>query len=265
MNQWITADGAIAVGYAAHGRSLRGVIRHALVHQALMSQLESAPGPVRILDVGGGAATQAVMLAHAGHAVTVLDPDTEMLAQARSDLAGQDAEIRDRISLVAGRGEQAVDLVGGGWDVVCCHGVLMYVDDPRDLLGPIVAAAADGGLVSVVAKNAEAMPMRPALEGRWADALALVDGDRVEMGNLGVPSRGQTIDELVADLEASGARLTEWHGVRVATDHLGDIAPTSDTDYAIALEWELGRRDPYRRLARLLHLIATKPSHERNA
>lgn len=254
MNTWETADGTLAMAYDAHATELRGVVRHALVHRALV---DHAPTPRRVLDVGGGSGTQARLLARKGHEVTLLDPDPAMIDRARAAVDEESDEVRARIHLVHGSGEDAADLVGGDWDLVCCHGVLMYLPDPAPLLSALVDLTGDGGVLSVLAKNAAALSWRAALERRWADALALLDVD-TETGNLAVDSRGDHLDALIAQLGELGAPVTAWYGVRVATDHLGDTPPGSDRDQAIALEWEFGRRDPYRRCARLLHLIATK-------
>lgn len=264
-NSWETPDGAIALGYAAHLKSLRGVVRQALVHRALIRHLTQ---PTRVLDIGGGTATQARLLARAGHHVTVVDPDPEMHAQARTEIAGEAPDVQARIELVHGRGEDAVNLVGDGWPAVCCHGVLMYLDDPAELLNQLVTATLPGGLISILTKNAAAIPLRPALEGRWADALALLDADR-EIGNLGTTSRGHHLNDLAAQLADLGAPVESWRGVRVATDHLRDTPADEqiddvtgpgdrNRDLVVNLEWELGGRDPYRAVARLLHLICRR-------
>jgi S-adenosylmethionine-dependent methyltransferase len=254
MNSWETSEGALALAYAGHSDGLRGAVRHALVHRAIVA---AVPEPTRVLDIGGGTAIQARMLARRGYEVTVIDPDPRMHEQATAALADEPDDVRHRVRLVSGSGEQAVDLVGDSWDVVCCHGVLMYLDDPLTLLAELVRATAGGGTISVLTKNAAALPLRPALEGRWADALALLDAN-TETGNLGIASRGHDRHELSSQLEALGASVTDWYGVRVATDHLRDTPAAPNQDLAIDLEWELGRRDPYRACGRLLHLVARR-------
>lgn len=253
-NSW-TATTDLAAAYARHASSLRGALRHALVARALAEHLP--PGPQRILDVGGGSALQAIILARAGHHVNLVDPDPDMLAAAEQNLAREDPEVRARVQLVAGRGEDSAQLVGDGFDAGCCHGVLPYLQQPAPLVAALVSAVRPGGLVSVLAKNAHALAMRPGLEGRWADALAVMDS-RDEIGNLGVPTRADTVAALDALLTAAGATTTVWYGVRVFTDHLRDMAVGADFDHVCELEWRAGCRDPYRQVARLLHLLAVR-------
>ncbi len=284
---------SLSISYARHTGTLRGAVRQGLVARALAVHLPA--GPQRVLDVGGGTGHQAVALARAGHDVVVLDPDQEMLARAQADLLREPDEVVDRVQLVIGRGEDAASTVGGGFDVVCCHGVLMYLDDPGPLLRALVAAVRPRGIVSVLTKNAAAMAMRPGMEGRWADALdsldvidalheantqavaarpvvaqriGAVDGAgaggagggarRVEQGRLGVPSRGDSLEAVQSTLWQAGSSTLAWYGVRVFTDHLGDAPVGADFDRILDLEWAAGARDPYRGVARLLHVIVSR-------
>lgn len=52
----------------------------------------------------------------------------------------------------------------------------------------------------------------------------------------------------------------EWFGIRVFTDHLVDVPVPEDVEAVIAAEAEAGRRDPYRQLGRLLHVLAGDPA-----
>jgi S-adenosylmethionine-dependent methyltransferase len=267
-NSWTEAGtgpgrAGLAASYARHVGSLRGALRHALVSRALFAHLPDRPQ--RILDVGGGTGHQALVLAHAGHLVHLLDPDPQMLARARLAIDSESSEVRARIRLTEGTGEEAAELVDHGhYDLVTCHGVLMYLADPAPLLSTLVAGVHPGGLVSVLAKNASALAMRPGMEGRWSDALDTLrttgnPGPHApETGGLGVASRGDTVPAVEAAILAQGAEMVAWYGVRVFTDHLRDAPVGADFDRIVDLEWEAGRQDPYRQVARLFHLIARR-------
>src|SRR3712207_9592087 len=73
-----------------------------------------------------------------------------------------------------------------------CHGVLMYLEDPGPMIHALSALLRPGGVVSVLAKNASALAMRPALEGRYQDALSSLEADR-DRGRLGMITRGDTV------------------------------------------------------------------------
>ena len=69
--------------------------------------------------------------------------------------------------------------------------------------------AATGGLVSIMAGNAKAMAVRPALERRWDDALASFDATE-EIGVLGVPTRADTVEELSQQLRVRRVEPLRW-------------------------------------------------------
>jgi S-adenosylmethionine-dependent methyltransferase len=54
--------------------------------------------------------------------------------------------------------------------------------------------------------------------------------------------------------------LIAWYGIRIFTDHLGDEPPGHDSEFAVEAEWRAGQTDPYRQVARLLHLIGERPA-----
>jgi S-adenosylmethionine-dependent methyltransferase len=243
----------LANPFLAHAKTLRGVVRRRLVDRQLATNLPDPP--VRIADVGGGAGQQALPLVRKGYEVTILDPSPAMLQEAERALASEGDDVRRRVRLVEGEGERAVEILGSkSFDAMLCHGVLMYLEDPRPMIRSLAAISQPGALISVLAKNASALALRPALEGRYEDALAALEMDR-DLGGLGVVTRGDTIEGLSALFEEAGIELVRWYGVRVFTEHLGDRAPDPNLAEVVDLEWEAGGRDPYRSVARLIHLI----------
>jgi S-adenosylmethionine-dependent methyltransferase len=246
----------LAERYNSSGGILRQVVRHELVDRALAEHL--APPPARIADVGGGAGQQTIPLSRKGYDVTIIDPSPKMLAEARNRLAREDTGVRGRVRLVEGSGERAHETLGGEtFDAVLCHGVLMYLEDPRPMIHALSGLLRPEGVVSVLAKNAAALAMRPALEGRYQDALSSLKVDR-DRGRLGVSTRGDTVEDLYGAFRESGVEELQWYGVRVFTDHLGDRMPGEDLSEVLELEWEAGRREPYRSVARLIHLMGSK-------
>ena len=133
---------------------------------------------LRILDVGMGQGTQALRLARAGHSVTGLESDAEMVATARQTLATEPEGIRERFRLIEGDGrETGAHFLPGAFDVVLCHGVLMYVQEPDAMLAGLARVLAPGGLLSLLVRNADALAMRPGLAGDFPAALAAFGSD----------------------------------------------------------------------------------------
>ena len=236
--------------------SVKGRVRTFVLHQQLLRHLPSPPAPV--LDVGGGAAHQSLPLARLGYHVTVLDPSPAMLTRAERRLAVEPEQVRRRVRLVEAAGEQAERATGGQrFAAVLCHGVLMYLSRPEPLVAAVCRCAAAGGVVSLMALNAATLAVRPAVEGRWADALAAFDATS-EVGVLGVDTRADTVEGLSALMREGGVEPQPWYGVWLFCDWL-DL-PLAGTDLAAvgAVELEASGRDPYRRLSRLFHLVGRR-------
>ncbi len=243
--------------------SVKGYVRTYVMHQQLLEHLPPPPAPV--LDVGGGAGHQSFPLARAGYEVTLLDSSAAMLDKARERLERWPAETRSRVTLVQADGEHADEAADGRrFAAVLCHGVLgYYPEQPLPLLDQLCRCAAPGGLVSVMTGNAKAGAVRPALERRWDDALAAFDA-RTEVGVLGVQGRADTVEELSGLLHERGVLPVRWYGVWLFVDWLefsGTELDPRDAEQAAktaAVELEASRRDPYRQLSRVFHLVGRK-------
>jgi SAM-dependent methyltransferase len=242
--------------------SVKGYVRTYVLHHHLLEHLP--PPPATVLDVGGGAGHQCFPLALAGYQVTLLDPSPAMLDKAHQRLQRLPAEVRRRVTLLRADGENADEAVDGRrFAAVLCHGVLGYLDRPEPLVDQLCRCAAADGVVSIMTGNARAGAVRPALERRWDDALAAFDA-RTEIGVLGVPGRADTVEELSDLLRARGVRPLRWYGVWLFVDWLGfsgvELDPTDSAQVAAtaAVELEASRRDPYRQLSRVFHLVGRK-------
>ncbi|MGV9915325.1 class I SAM-dependent methyltransferase [Streptomyces tendae] len=214
---------------------------------------------LRVLDVGMGQGTQALRLARAGHQVTGVERDATMIAAAREALAGQPEGIRERMRIVEGDGrDTGVHFLPGSFDVVLCHGVLMYVEEPDPLLAGLARMLAPGGLLSLVVRNGDALALRPGLRGDWTGALGAFDTTNYR-NRLGLDVRADRLATLTAKLAGIGAPLHTWYGVRVFTDTAPDGAPVpDDLEALLGAEERAGRTDPYRAVAALLHLCGVR-------
>ncbi|WP_405393251.1 methyltransferase domain-containing protein [Streptomyces sp. NBC_01102] len=243
---------------------MRNTVRQELVARQLDEQI-AARFPVgrrlRVLDVGTGQGTQALRLARAGHSVTGLESDGEMLRTAREALAGEPEGIRERMRFIEGDGrDTGVHFLPGSFDVVLCHGVLMYVPEPDPMLAGLARMLAPGGLLSLLVRNADALAMRPGTAGDFAGALKAFDTDTYT-NRLGLKVRADRLDALTATLAGIAAPLHAWYGVRVFTDNVGNEVELPDAEQlarVLDTEDRAGRTDPYRRVAALLHLCGVR-------
>ncbi len=242
--------------------TVKGYVRTYVMHHHLLEHLPLPPATV--LDVGGGAGNQSFPLALAGYDVTLLDPSAAMLDKARQRLEHLPAEAQHRITLIQAQGESASETLGDQrYDAVLCHGVLGYLDVAQPMVEELCRCAADGGVVSIMTGNAKAMAVRPAMERRWHDALAAFDA-RHEIGVLGVAGRADTVEEISDLMSCAGVGTLAWYGVWLFIDWLEfagttlDPGDTAALDATAAVELAASRRDPYRQMSRVFHILGRK-------
>jgi S-adenosylmethionine-dependent methyltransferase len=246
------ADPFVEGAYA----SVKGQVRTFVLHAQLLRHLPDPPATV--LDVGGGAAHQSLPLARLGFDVTVLDPSPAMLAKAERRLSAEPNDVRRRVRLIEAPGEQAgAATAGQRFAAVLCHGVLMYLERPEPLIRALCHCVQPGGIVSVMALNARTLAVRPALDGRWVDALAAFDATS-ELGVLGADTRGDTVEALSDVLKQNAVDPEAWYGVWLFADWMDLPMESTDVAAVAAVELEASTRDPYRQLSRVFHLVARR-------
>ena len=209
-----------------------------------------------IVDVGGGTGGLAVPFAALGHNVTVVDPSPDALAAAQR----RAAEAAARLTSVQGEAASLDSVVGpGAADLVICHNVLEYVEEPADAMSAIARVLRPSATVSVIASNAVAAVLHRALAGRFAEARRLLMSGGTPLTAPASPlGRRFTLPELTALVEQAGLRAGEAHGLRI----FGGLVPGAllEGDAAAAealraLEEAAASTPPLRDIAAQLHVL----------
>ncbi len=120
-----------AQDYVAYLETPEGRLRSDLAFGNLEDFLprSQAGKSLRALDVGSGTGATAVRLALLGMHVTLLDSSPAMLDIAKH--AAQEAGVSDKVVLRRGDAAQLTNLFdAASFDVILCHNVLEYLDDP---------------------------------------------------------------------------------------------------------------------------------------
>lgn len=236
-------------------------LRQELVTRQLIEHLPARS--VRVLDVGCGQGTQAVRLARLGHQVTGVDNSPSMLADTAEMLAGESGSVRERVRLVEGDAQDLSSVADSGpYDVVLCHGVLMYLPAPGPALEAMIGVLATDGVLSLLVRNADAAALHAGIRGDW-NAARSAFGRTSYTNRLGVTARADRIADLLDELEGVKCPVRQWYGVLTFAEvaAMESVVPPDD-EFAEILECEdtAGRTDPYRAVSALHHVIAS-PEH----
>jgi S-adenosylmethionine-dependent methyltransferase len=242
-------------------------VYYALVRH-ILAALPASSGPLAVLDVGGANGIDSLPLVEAGHRVTIVDSSAVLLAEA--------AAAAERGNLDPGRlrvEQNDLDLHPlpvpddrAGWDLVLCHNVLHYRDDPAELVGRLVAATRPGGTLSLIAPNPAMDVLAAAVRDRDPGrGLAMLHAPTRRSVTVGLPMHRLESAEVMAAVRAAGAVVTARYGLRAVIDLVSDENLKHDPDWlsrTTELELALCSRPPYRDIARFWQLICRRPASD---
>jgi S-adenosylmethionine-dependent methyltransferase len=245
--------------YAAYLDTPEGRLRSDLAFANLQDSLPSQTRPfLCALDLGCGTGAAAVRLAQLGIHVTLLDSSPAMLDIAKR--AAREAEVADRVVLQHGDAAQLTNLFPArSFDVILCHNILEYCDDPGAVLRGAARALRDSSaILSVLVRNQGGEVLKAAIHA--GDLAAAENGLTAACGQeslYGGKVRLFTPDSLQAMLaEASLAAIAE-RGVRVLADYLPPrVSRSADYERIFELERKLGSRPEYVAISRYIQCLA---------
>ncbi|MGW4022094.1 methyltransferase [Streptomyces sp. NPDC005009] len=240
----------------------RAALRTAVVWEVLQDALErrvKATGrqALDVLDTGGGSGNFAVPLARLGHQVTVVDPSPNALFALERRAA--EAGVADRVRGVQGDARGLFDVAErGGYDVVLCHGVLEYVDDPAEGVRNAVAALRPDGVLSLLAAGLGGAVLARALAGHFTEARQALDDPNGRWGTGDPVPRRFTADRLTALVEGAGLTVGAVHGVRVFADLVPGVLVDTEPgalDALLKLEAAAAELAAFHSVATQLHVL----------
>jgi S-adenosylmethionine-dependent methyltransferase len=248
--------------YAAYLDTPEGRLRLDLAFANVQEFLRArqANHSLSALDLGCGTGAAAVRLAQLGFHVTLLDSSPAMLDIA--ERAAIDAGVIDKTVRKQGDAAQVASLFHrGSFDLILCHNLLEYVDDPGAVLRGAACVMRDSSaILSILVRNQAGEVLKAALQA--GDLAAAEHNLAAEWGQeslYGGKVRLFTPEALDAMLKGASLTLSARRGVRVITDYLPAQIPRS-TEYEriFALERKLGSRDEFAAAARYTHLLARR-------
>jgi len=215
---------------------------------------EIARGGLSCLDAGGGAGRMAVRLAQSGNKVVLSDPSTEMLS--RAEAAIRKAGLLDLVSLVRSPIQELHRHVGDQFDIVLCHAVLEWLEDPKATLGQLLKFLKPRGRLSLLFYNSNAALQRRVFRGECTEAVRELQDGCARRDNGCLP----LVEAVVrAWLEEFGFAVRSKAGIRIFHDYLPDGLRTPERlRDLLEAEKTFRKEEPFASLGHHLHLVCER-------
>ena len=253
-----------AQDYAAYLETPEGRLRTDLAFANLEVFLprSHAKKSLSALDIGCGTGATAVRLARLGMHVTLLDSSPAML-----DIANRTAKqagVADKVVLQQGDASQLTNLFPAAtFDVIICHNVLEFLDDPIAVMCAAARALRDSSAtLSVLVRNRAGEVFKAAIQaGDLAVAENSLTAEWGQESLYGGRVRLFTSDNLQAMLKAASLAVIADRGVRVMADYLPTrISRSAEYERILELERKLGSQPEFAAVARYKQYLANRPS-----
>jgi len=244
--------------YASYLKTLAGRLRSELAWENLRRCLPQDASKRRALDLGGGTGFASMQLAQLGFEVVLLDSSEEMLAIAR-----QQAEASSTTARISFRHADASRLpnlfAARSFDLVVCHNLLEYLEDPFTVVCHIAHVLREDAVVSVLVRNRAGEVLRAAIKSAdWKLATANLSAETVMDSLFGEPVRVFAPVDVRSMLAKADLVAIAEHGVRVFSDYLDLADDLTDEAYRQVFELErtLGAQPQFAAIARYIQVIA---------
>ena len=238
---------------------LKGDIRLAVLNRDLAPVLDGKGDGLDVVDAGGGQGQFALDLAAAGHRVWLTDISVEMLDLAREQVAERGLGSRVQTLQLPLQALDSDPRIPSA-DLLLCHAVLEWLEQPQQALVHLAHCLVPGGYLSLTFYNRRALEFRLLQRG----SLRQLDRNR-DSGHWGghpgslTPQNPLLPEEVMGWVEQAGLSLVAHSGIRCfhdfMTPEMRDKLPPAAI---VEKELEYSRVDPYRQLARYVHLLCRR-------
>ncbi len=238
---------------------LKGRIRLAVLKNDLYEFFPAAlspanNAPLEILDAGGGYGPFSITLAKHGHRVSICDLSAKMLQLAKERFEEQ--EVGHLLTLCQCPVQELTNHAVPRFDLVLCHGVLGWVEDPGHFVDCLMDLLPGGGFLSLSFYNLTGMIYKNLLRTNYKKVL-----NKAYQGYPGslTPTWPRTPEQVLTWLACHPFDTLCHSGIRVFHDYILDpVDRDRDPDTVIDLELEFSRQLPYRDLGRYQHILGRK-------
>ncbi|WP_299592411.1 methyltransferase domain-containing protein [uncultured Microbulbifer sp.] len=239
---------------------LKGDIRLAILNRDLAPVLGAAQSSsLTVVDAGGGQGQFALNLAAAGHELWITDISAGMLQLAQEQAVARGLESRVQ-TLQLPLQALSADARTSAADLLLCHAVLEWLEHPQQALVHLAECLVPGGYLSLTFYNRRALEFRLLQRG----SLRQLDRNH-ESGNWGghpgslTPQNPLLPEDVMGWVEQAGLSLVAHSGIRCFHDFMTpEMRDKLPPEAIVEKELAYSRIDPYRQLARYVHLLCRR-------
>ncbi|MDP2127377.1 MAG: methyltransferase domain-containing protein [Pseudohongiella sp.] len=211
--------------------------------------------PLRVLDVGGGLGQLSIRFAQQGHHVTINDISPVMLDYAR--VKAREAGVEDTISWHCGPYQDLIGLALEPFDLVMCHAVLEWLQEPELLVPTLAALVRPEGYLSLCFYNPASIIYRNLIRGNF-NWLQQAQTYVADSGSL-TPNNPCSIEQVRGWMAQSRFEIQKESGLRVFSDYVVDRRGGHQVpELVLAMELQYSGQEPYKWMGRYLHVVAQK-------
>lgn len=230
--------------------STKGKLRHELFLHHLTKIIDLDSKPLSILDAGGGTGAMTQSMLNLGHEVTLSDISGETLAIAKTKFVQS-----QRVKFYH---QDILSLPATQYDIVICHAVLEWLQQPLPVINKLVSLVKPGGYLSLSFFNQDAQRFSNICYGNFD---YVEQGMKVKNQVRLSPNNPQKPQDIMTYLLEQPVTLLHKAGIRCFHDYLSNKSlQTSHYEQLKRLELQYGEQHPYLWLGKYFMLIAQKLS-----
>lgn len=247
-------------------QSLKGRIRLGVLKRDLsefIPQLFSSAGTrLNLLDAGAGKAPMSIECAALGHRVTLVDLSLEMLKHAVAKVESE--QLDKHVDVYHGSiqqycqqyCDQQMAQSNQQYDVIFCHAVLEWLQDPLPVLTNLVDRLSKGGKLSLSFYNLDGAIYKNLLRTNFKKMESQSFSGRRRSLTPTYPRKIEDVKHWLSDLPVE---LLCHSGIRVFHDYVFNLE-NRERDPDSLYQWELfySRQSPFRELGRYQHFLLEK-------
>jgi S-adenosylmethionine-dependent methyltransferase len=236
--------------------SMKGRLRLAILRRDFAEAVPTAP--LRVLDIGAGQGQWALEMLAAGHSVLLTDLSHTMLEASRQRIAESDLSelAKQQARWLQCSVQELADRLDETFDLIVCHAVMEWLEQPFQLLRWIEPLLAPRAWVSLIFYNRDGLIFKNLLRANYAKVEKR--DFRGSKGGL-TPLNPLAVDEVLGWTEAADLELVCRSGIRVFHDYVLDKQNyQKDPEGVERLELAYSRIPPFRDLGRYQHFLLRK-------